>query len=301
MKYIVYLIICFSLLINTCLAKQEIEVNNKLISFNQIDNFNLQSFTIAKNNLSIVLVGNEDKDSIIKVYNLDTLKEIKSFKFQSLGHANGITYNSKTNKIYVLGSGGDDTIFSFDGSTFEYIDSFKINIPARSITYVEDEDIYLVRSFINGYILNNKFEYNIKYPFIIGLNANSNVARQDWTYYNKYLYYATWSWIRLGGDGSNKIYVYDLNGKFIDSLYINNSIGEIEDIGFYNNKMILGFNGYDDNINFYFEDIVNFKEKEIVEEVKDNKKPSYIKYIIGSISILVIVSIIFILKKKKKL
>ncbi len=303
MKYVRYLFIIFFLSIDIVLAKQNIDISNKIISFDNIENYNLQSFTVVDDRLIIVLVNYDNDAGIIKEYSLLNNKELRNIEINKVGHGNGITYNN--NKLYILNSSGDDTIYVYDSNSLEYINEFKVNLPIRSITYVNEEDIYLVRTYITGFKLDNNFKLISNVPFISNLSANPDIARQDWTYYNGYLYYANWSWKRLGGDGANMIYIYNLKGKLVDSLYTKDNLGELEDISFYNNKMILGFNGYDDKINFYLEDLVDIKIDE--EEIKEDKvqedeiKNKYINYILFAIGILFLVFIIILGIKKSKL
>lgn len=288
------LIIIFSI-INTCYAEKTIELDNPIIEYKREKYYGLQGFTVTDKHLFVIMTGYDDTKSILKVFDLDTMKEVKNIESNSLGHANDVTYNRNNNKIYVLASGGSNEIYVFDGDSFNYEESFELPLPARSITYIEDEDMYAIRTISVGYRLNNKFNLISKIPFIVGMNFKVDIGRQGWSYYNGYIYYANWSWIRYGGDGSNIIYVYDLNGKMQDIIYTNDTIGELEDVAFYNNKMILGFDGYDDNIKFYMIDSPTIEKEEIVEvvEVETEKQDSPIIIWI-SISILSIVSIVFI-------
>ena len=68
--------------------------------------------------------------------------------------------------------------------------------------------------------------------------------------------------------------------------------------------MILGFNGYDDKINFYLEDLIDIKvdEEEIKEDKvqEDNIKKNYMNYILLAIGILFLVFIIILSIKKSK-
>ena len=227
MKYINYLFILFFLLTNIVLADQNIEVNNKVISFNNIENYNLQSFTVVDDKIIIILVNYDNNAGIIKEYSLKNYKEIRSINIDSVGHANGITYNKNKKQLYILHADGDDTIYIYDSNTLEYIDKVKVNLPIRSIAYVEEEDNYLVRTYITGYKLDNNFKLVSKIPFISNLVSNYDVARQDWTYYKGKLYYANWSWKRLGGDGANIIYVYNIKGKLLDTLFTKDNLGEL--------------------------------------------------------------------------
>ena len=137
------------------------------------------------------------------------------------------------------------------------------------------------------------------------MNFSSEVGRQGWSYYNGLIYYANWSWVRLGGDGSNVIYVYDLDGSKLNSIYTETDIGELEDVSFYNDKMILGFNGYDNNVKFYITDIPKTEivdnKKEVKQEATIVKKKNYEIYIIiGIVTLLAVVIIILIVRHKKK-
>ena len=304
MKYINYLFILFFLLANIVLANQNIEVNNKVISFNNIENYNLQSFTIVDDKIIIVLVNYDNNAGIIKEYSLKNYKEIKSINIDSVGHANGITYNKNNKRLYILHADGDDTIYIYDSNTLEYIDKVRVNLPIRSIAYVEEEDNYLVRTYITGYKLDNNFKLVSKIPFISNLVSNYDVARQDWTYYKGKLYYANWSWKRLGGDGANIIYVYNIKGKLLDTLFTKDNLGELEDIDFYDNKMVLGFNGYDDKVNFYLEDLVEINDIVIEdkEEIKDenNNKQFYIYLLVIPTILFIFILTLFMIRKRKK-
>lgn len=287
-------------------ADSQIILNEPIIQFNEIKNYTLQGYSVVKDKLFMVLEGYDDTKSIIKVYDLNTYEEVISYNYKSLGHANDVTYNKKTNKIYILASSGSNTIFTFNGDTFDYEDRFEISLPARSITYLDDYNMYAIRTVTSGFIYNKDFILENKLPFVIGMNFSSDLGRQGWSYYNKLIYYANWSWVRLGGDGVNIIYVYDLEGKKIDNLYTADNIGEIEGVSFYNNKMILGFNGYDNTIKFYMTDIpiieIPTEEKIIQEDVKIVKKKNYNLYIfiiIVSLIVITILVIIFVKHKKK--
>ena len=305
-KIYISLFILFSSFIfsNYVYADDTLVLDKPVIQFKKIKNYTLQGYSVVKDKLFIVLVSNDDSRSIIKVYDLNNYKEILSYEYGSLGHANDVTYNSKTNLIYVLASSGSDEVFTFNGDTFYYQGSFNIGLPVRSITYINDLDKYAVRTVSTGFIYNKNFKLNNKLPFIVGMNFSTELGRQGWTYYNELIYYANWSWVRLGGDGANIIYVYNLEGKKISNIYTSNDIGEIEGVDFYNNKMILGFNGYDNTIKFYLSNIPEIEniveEEEVLEETKIVKKKNYELYIFLGIAILVIVIVLVIILRHKK-
>ena len=211
-----------------------------------------------------------------------------------------------SNNIYFIASSGSDKVFIFNGDTFKYEDTIRIGLPVRSITYIEDYDRYAVRLIGTGYLYKNDFTLVSKFPFIVGMNLSSEVGRQGWTYYKGLIYYANWSWVSQGGTGTNALFIYDLDGNKYTSIYTDESIGEIEGVDFYNNKMILGFNGYDKKIKFYVGDIPSVEKETKNQEIRKEeavivKKKNYEVYIIiGIVSILVIIVLVIILRHKKK-
>lgn len=290
---------------NVVYADEQIILNNPVIEFDKIPNFGLQGYAVVKDKLFMVLEGYDDTKSIIKVYDLNSYKELLSYDYGRLGHANDVTYNNNNNKLYVIAGGGSDEVFIFNGDTFKYEETISIGLPVRSITYINDYDRYAVRMVSTGYVYENDFTLTSKFPFVIGMNLGSEVGRQGWTYYNGLIYYANWSWKSKGGNGTNAIFVYNLSGNKYSSIYTDDSIGEIEGVDFYNNKMILGFNGYDKKIKFYVTDIPKV-EKLVEEEVKTEepkivKKKKYELYIIISVfSLAIVIIIIFVIFRHKK-
>ncbi len=308
-RYLIYSIILFVIGFNLVNANDYLELEKPIIEFPTIEHYSLQGFTTTDKYLFMVLNGYDDQKSMIKVYDLETNKLVTSYDYSSLGHANDVTYNSRKNMIYVLAGGGSKLLFGFDGSTFKHSSLIELELPGRSITYIDENDTYAIRTVSTGFILDSELNLNNKIPFIIGMNIRNDVGRQGWSYYNGYIYYSNWSWIRLGGDGSNFIFVYDMNGKEKDVLYTKNDIGEIEDVSFYKDNMILGFNGYDDKIKFYSIPVPEIKEvhlEEVVENLdeEDNEEIPYVTnkiniYAIIGIVTIIFISIVIILKKKK--
>lgn len=299
-KYFIYIISLFILSLSVVKADITLNMSKPIIEFPSIDNYSLQGFTVDENNLFIVLNGYDDMVSKIIVYDLESYKILKNFDYESLGHANDVTYDSKRKLIYVLAGGGSNLVYLFN-TNYEYVKSLELDLPARSLTYIPDEDIFAIRTVTTGYKLNNELKLITNFPFIVGMNIRNDIGRQGWSYYNGYIYYSNWSWKRLGGDGSNFIFIYDMQGNKRDILYTKDDIGEIEDIAFYKNKMILGFNGYDNKIKFYEEDIPEVPilteesstdDEEIEENTDSNNNLSVLVYVLGGIFVLFIVFLI---------
>lgn len=307
MKYFIYYIVVLLssfLIINKTYAEDILSLDKPIIEFNEIKNYGLQGYTVVADKLFLVLEGYDDTESIIKVFDLNTYKEVLSYYFGSLGHANDVAYNKNTNKIYVIASGGSDLVYTFNGNNFMYEDSFRIGLPVRSITYIDKIDKYAVRTIASGFIYNNEFILDSKIPFIVGMNFSTEVGRQGWSYYNNYIYYASWSWKRYGGDGSNVIFIYDLDGNKYNNIYTSKDIGELEGIDFFQDKMILGFNGYDHKVKFYISDIPEVEEvsyntsEEDTIVAEENNENNYIVYVSGILCIIIVTVIILMYRKK---
>lgn len=305
-KYIFYIIILSVLFLNKVNANDILNLNEPVIEFPSIDNYSLQGFTTTDKYLFMVLNGYDDQKSMIKVYNLNDYTLVSSYDYESLGHANDVTYNSNNKMIYVLAGGGSNSLFEFDSIDFKYTRTIELELPGRSITYMDDSNTYAIRTVTNGFKLDKDLKLYNKMPFIVGMNIKNDLGRQGWAYYNEHIYYSNWSWIRLGGDGANIIFVYDDKGKNVDVLYTDKNIGEIEDIAFYNDKMILGFNGYDDKIKFYMIDVpeINNVQEDIETSLEentnnDNDINKKIIYLVSGIGVIICVILSIIWNKKR--
>ncbi len=301
-RYIYFIIFLIVILLKNVYAEMILDLQEPIIEFPSIENYSLQGFTTTDKYLFMVLNGFDDTKSMIKVYDLNTFKQIKSYEYASLGHANDVTYNINNKMIYVLAGGGSKLLFEFDSNDFKYVRTIELELPGRSITYIDDSDSYAIRTVSTGFRLNKEFELYNKMPFIVGMNIRKDLGRQGWTYYKKNIYYSNWSWIRLGGDGSNVIFVYSMDGENIETYYTEKNIGEIEDIAFFNNKMILGFNGYDDKIKFYMIDVpeITNSNKEFID-INNNDNINNVKnykfnYMYVILSLAGIILVIFIFK-----
>ncbi len=300
MKKIFLFIFIFFLFLIKVTALVNIEVSKPVIRFPKEEEYVLQGFTNVDNRLFAIFIEPSGQKPKVKIFNLNNGKLIKEFITDDLGHANDVTYNKKTNQIYVANGDGKSFLHVFDADDYGRI-QLEITLPIRSITYIDDKDLYAVRTVTSGFYLNNDFSLKSKVPFIIGMNFSSDIGRQGWTYYNGLIYYSTWSWIRHGGDGSNKIYVYTISGERTDEIVTNNEIGELEDVSFYNDKMILGFNTYDDYIEFYMIDNPKVNTKVVVQEEHEEPKKEIDKhkivYAVIEITAVIILLILFARKK----
>lgn len=184
-RYIYFIIFLIVILLKNVYAEMILDLQEPIIEFPSIENYSLQGFTTTDKYLFMVLNGFDDTKSMIKVYDLNTFKQIKSYEYASLGHANDVTYNINNKMIYVLAGGGSKLLFEFDSNDFKYVRTIELELPGRSITYIDDSDSYAIRTVSTGFRLNKEFELYNKMPFIVGMNIRKDLGRQGWTYYKK--------------------------------------------------------------------------------------------------------------------
>lgn len=304
--YLLPLCILLMFFFTKIVMAQEITLTNEIIHFNKYKDFDLQGFTVTDKYIVAVLISDDENESIIKLFDKKTFMEVNSIYGGSLGHANDVAYNTNNNLIYVIDNGNKD-VHLFDANTLEYIKTIESDIELRSLTYINDKGYFLARNITTGYILDDNLKLLKEKPFIWGLNISSKVARQGWASWKDKLYYATWSWIRMGGDGTNTIYVYDLNGRKENELVIDKDAGELEDVAFLDDNILLGFNGYDNYVAFYLEKIEPNEKRTILEindedEILETDKKNNYSYgiILGIILLLIIIMSLFCLKKKSR-
>jgi len=300
MKKIYYLLFLFSFLLIKVNAL-EIDLKNPFIKFPKEGEYVLQGFTTVEDKLFTIFINPMEDKPIIKIFKIDDGSLVKSFSIQALGHANDVTYNNNEKKIYVVNGNGEKIVHVLDGETYKYLETKTINLPIRSMTYVSDRDLYAVRTVSVGYFLDNKFVATSNLPFIVGMNFRQDVARQGWAYNDGMLYYSTWSWIRFGGNGTNTIYVYTVDGDTVGRITTKAGIGELENVSFYEDQMILGINTYDDFIEFYKikKPVIEPEERleNTIEEEPKKESFNYLPIIIG-VSLVVVIACFIVIKKR---
>ena len=91
----------------------------------------------------------------IEPWNSTVLNHVES---TALGHVNDMTYNSRTNKIYVV-SGNEDEIIPVNADNLTITNAVYSDIgeSLKEISYDEVNDIYFVRSQSGVYVLDNEF------------------------------------------------------------------------------------------------------------------------------------------------
>ena len=216
----------------------------------------LQGLTIANNQLIFMSAINQiPSKSVMYSYKLDDFDNIYKKDFSNTAHGNGMTYNSKEDKVLVIVNNEGYTVFEYNGKTLirekEHTrDTFP---PTSGIGYDYNNDLYVGRSDPR--------------LFFFDINNNERVfqfssfmfeASQDLEYFNGYIFdcssdfgenskYQNYSFY----PGNEIIYIYDAKldqskkptknfGRLIARLSMTN-LGELESISFRDGYLYIGF------------------------------------------------------------
>ena len=222
----------------------------------------LQGFTLSNDKLFFMSSNNNNPEKgVIYSYKLNDLNNLYKSDYSNTGHGNGMTYNSKTNKILTLGFEG---VCEYNEETLIREKDYIIGqYPGYSaIGYDYNTDLYIGRAnhrifFADTINMKKKYEYGV-FTF---------EATQDLEYYNGYIFdcatdfglphpYQKYSFY----PGYELLYIYDAkfdeNGKPTKNFgrlikrFILKGFGELESISFRNGNVYFGFGkkGY----NFYY-------------------------------------------------
>ena len=201
---------------------------------------------------------NSSNKTAISVLDKDTYKKVKlennPIKEYDFKHSNDATYNSKTNELLVL-CGKSIAFLDLNDDKFTLTRTRKLKKYYHGLGYDAENDQYvLARTIKDGTLFEIRdSEFNIIRKF----KLKTNLTRQSLTVYKGNIYYVCYQAGRTNKyqdtydptlkRKENLIYVYDLKGKKQNIYYIpydyNDIIfGEIENISFNNDKMLIQFN-----------------------------------------------------------
>lgn len=246
--------------------------------------------TTDKYIITIFINQNEDSDGkcAIMLLNKDNYKQVRlpnnPIKEYNFGHANDATYNSLTNELVVL-SGKKLNFLDLNDDKFTLTRKVDLEYYYHGVGYDNESNQYvLARSIENGTLFEIR---NDNFEIIDTFELKTNLTHQSLTIHQGNIYYVCYEAGRVNQyqtvyDGllkrkENLIYVYNMEGKKQTIYYIPYSykeviFGEIENISFNNDKMLIQFNhankaGYF-TAEYRSEISTNLKVK--VEDVKDN-------------------------------
>lgn len=231
----------------------------------------LQGFTVVKDKLIFYSSNADTPDKgIVFTYDGEDYTHLFKLDYTNGGHGNDFTYNSKTNKVFMVGADSNNQIFVYDADTMDKKDTINIkdNIGTglSSIAYDYVNDYYIGGSSRRFFIITPDWQ-TIKYSF----DMPATQTDQGKEYHNGYIYSTVFEQgtcpssyqIYCYGDAySAYIYVYNAkiesNGKphkdfghLVKKIYIGSGFGELETVSFANNKMYLGYAAQHYDINKY--------------------------------------------------
>ncbi len=240
----------------------------------------LQGFTMANSKLVFgSFNSNNSGKGLMSVYNGNDLATFELDKYGAFGQMNGMTYNSKTNSILLVGPEGYSKVFEFDGEQFEQTNTIDVLYDKYSAigfapgNTSSNTDYYIGHMNRKVYFLNSDFEQ------VYSFDVPHYLTGQDLEYRNGYIYCTASDAgepnnYQLYGFKANsaRIYVYNAKfkrdgtpengfGRLVKVYYIDNinkdnlgGIGTIQGISFDSSYTWLGYNAstYDSNYPYKF-------------------------------------------------
>ena len=238
----------------------------------------LQGFTVTKDKLAFISGNNQNREkSVLYTYKLNDLKKIHKKEYSTFGHGNGMTYNSKLNKLLIIGPNEYQKVYLLNEENLKKEEEYSyLKYPGyTAIGYDEDHDLYVGHYGKKIFLADTK-KMSKLYEFGITIFE----AGQDLEYYNGYIFdcttdgganfiYQSYSFYNYL---DNIIYVYDVkldknknptkNFGRLTARLIMSGLGELESISFRDGYVYLGFN-FKGFYTFY-----KFKYKSLAKEVK---------------------------------
>lgn len=206
-----------------------------------------QSFAVVNNYYVVVHNNTLNTKAYVGVYDKHTNKKVNNFS-TSLGHANGTTHNSKTDKIYVThGALSRSKVHYFSASSIGSKKSISVKSTnvSRSVSGVAYDDSTGKLYYASG---NGIYEYSggsmkhrvTRKSFLFG-------SSQDFCVHNGIVY-------DTRTNGGNTIDIYKVSGGYLGSYRVKISGHEIESIDYYGegNKMAVLFNHYGSKNNYVY-------------------------------------------------
>lgn len=295
-KSLQLLLVLFILLIpNTyALTKSELTILNlePITTIDKPETFTSVQGGTTSDKYVITLFINESEDSdgkcAIMALNKKNYKKVRLEKNPiieyNFGHANDATYNSITNELVVL-SGKKLNFLDLTDDHFTLTRTVNLEKYYHAVGFDEENNQYvLARGIDHGTIFEIR---NENFEIIRTFQIQTNLTKQSLTVYKGNIYYVCYEAGRINKyqsvyDGllkrkENLIYVYNLEGErqtvyYIPFSYKEVIFGEIENISFNNDKMLIQFNhahkaGY---FTAEYKKELNTKVKFEIEENPDN-------------------------------
>ena len=301
--FILLVLIIFSYTNVYSLTKSELTILNldPITTINKPNGYtSVQGGTTTKDYVITLFINensNSDGKTAILVLNKNNYKKvrlennpIKEFKFK---HANDATYNSNTNELIIL-SGRKLNFLDLNDDSFELDRTIDLDKYYHGIGYDEIKDQYvLARTIKNGTMIEVR---DTDFELIRSFKIETNLTKQSLTVHDGNIYYVCYEAGRINKyqtiyDGillrkENLIYVYSTKGKKKTIYYIPYSykeviFGEIENISFNGNKMLIQFNHANKAGYFTAEYLHEANYKTDIKVSKEAKNDEYSVYLEG--------------------
>ena len=234
----------------------KIEYDNESTKYGGIVYKQLQGFTVTKDKLIFISSNNNNREkSVMYSYKLNNLKTLYKKDYDTLGHGNGMTYNSKLDKVLVIGPYEYQRVYMYNGDTLEKEKEYpNSNYPTyTAIGYDDINDLY-----VGHYNKRIFFADSIKMSKLYEFGISIFEAAQDLEYHNGYTFFCTsdlgapsnYQTYAFYKKGDNIINVYDTKldknlhptknfGRLVTRLYTT-GIGELESVSFRDGYIYFG-------------------------------------------------------------
>ena len=211
----------------------------KTITCNSYGDSNIaQSLAVTKNYYICTLINSNNNKTVLQVWDKNTKQKVNTI-VDNFNHANGMTYNSKTKKLYIahMDSNKYSEIYGDKISSVTKLSSKtkKLKYDLSSIAYDGYNNYYYTAKGSKIYIYNSNFVY------IHSFNKRINNIPQDIGSYKGLVLVIDY---KKSGKYRNYIYVYRAStGSYIGRYIIKDIPGELESIAYdsENKKFVLYF------------------------------------------------------------
>ncbi len=225
----------------------------------------LQGFTVTKDKLIFMSSNNNNKaKSVLYSYKLNDLKTLYKKEYGTTGHGNGMTYNSKINKVLLVGPQDYEKVYSYNGDTlkkekeyakgtyptysaigYDDINDFYIGLTGRKIFMADTTNMGKLNEFIISiFETSQDLEYHDGYVFFVTSDLGAPNQYQTYSFYKK---------------SDNIIYVYNMKldkdkkptknfGRLVARLHTT-GIGamEMESVSFRDGYIYFGFASHENS------------------------------------------------------
>ena len=235
---------------------EKIEYNHEIKTYEGHIYKQLQGFTVTKDKLIFLSSNNDNRaKSILYSYKLNDLKKLYHKEFNTTGHGNGMTYNSKTNKVLVAGPYEYEKVYLYNGDSLKREKEYpKEKYPSyNAIGYDDIDDLYIGHSGKKIFMADTD-----KMEKLNEFSLAMFEAGQDLEYHDGYVFYCTsdlgapskYQTYSFYKKGDNIIYVYDMKldnnkkttknfGRLVARFHTRD-IGELESVSFRDGYIYFG-------------------------------------------------------------